>query len=210
MALGMFMFVNGMSSWWVWWSSFLVCVPVYAYGGVVGYLFLCFSFLVSFVSCIVMMSGCVLCTRFLVFVLSVCISDEPIVCYVCSDIWLSFVFVYWFVTKVTIPNDCSVFVCVCGRARIWVDVCCFGEEQGQPTGGLPEKGNRAQISRGRKWVDTVCAFFCSNPTSCRLCLFGLDLARLRLFQHTFITTACAIIQDTGPTRGPCGVEISQL
>ena len=64
MALGMFMFVKVMS------SLISVMIPpslfvlvVCAYGGVVGYL-RCFAFCASLVSCIVMMSGWVLCTRF--------------------------------------------------------------------------------------------------------------------------------------------------
>ena len=40
----------------------LFVLSVCAYGGVVGY-FMCLAFCVSFVSCIVMMSGWVLCTR---------------------------------------------------------------------------------------------------------------------------------------------------
>ena len=51
-------------------------------------------------------------------VLSVCISDEPSVCCVSGNISLRFVVVYLFVTEVTTPNDWSVFVCVCGPARI--------------------------------------------------------------------------------------------
>ena len=43
--------------------SSLFVLSVCAYGGVVGY-FWCFSFCVSFVYCIVMMSGWVLCTSF--------------------------------------------------------------------------------------------------------------------------------------------------
>ena len=43
----------------------LFVFPVCAYGGVVEY-FWCLAFCVCFVSCIVMMSGCVLCARFLV------------------------------------------------------------------------------------------------------------------------------------------------
>ena len=42
---------------------FLFVLYICAYGVVVGY-FLCLAFCVSFVSCIVMMSGCVLCTSF--------------------------------------------------------------------------------------------------------------------------------------------------
>ena len=46
-------------------SFSLFVLSVCAYGGVVGY-FWCLAFLVSFISCIVMMSGWVLCTIFLV------------------------------------------------------------------------------------------------------------------------------------------------
>ena len=65
MALGICMFVNVM------WSLISVTNPslfmlaVCAYGGILGY-FWCLAFCVSFVSCIVMMSGWVLCTMFLV------------------------------------------------------------------------------------------------------------------------------------------------
>ena len=61
MALGMFMFVKVMSSLISVMSPLLVLLSVCAYGGVVGVL--CFSFLCGFVSCIVLMSGWVLCTR---------------------------------------------------------------------------------------------------------------------------------------------------
>ena len=61
---GMFMFVKVMSSLISVMSPLLVRVlSVCAYGGVVGY-FWCLAFCVSFVSCIVMMSSWVLCTRF--------------------------------------------------------------------------------------------------------------------------------------------------
>ena len=40
------------------------------------------------------------------------------------------------------------------------------------TAGLPNKLNRAPISGGRDCVDTICAYICSIPTSCRLCLLG--------------------------------------
>ena len=64
MALGMFMFVEVMSSLISVMSPHsLFVLSVCAYGGVVGY-FWCLAFCVSFVSCIVMMSGLVLCTRF--------------------------------------------------------------------------------------------------------------------------------------------------
>ena len=43
----------------------LCVLSVCAYGGVVGY-FRCLAFCLSFVSCIVMMSGRVLCTRFFI------------------------------------------------------------------------------------------------------------------------------------------------
>ena len=80
-------------------------------------------------------------------------------------------------TEVTNPNDWSVFVCVCRRARIGLDVPRFCEEQSQPGGrerrpGCPKKRNPAPISGGRDCVDTICADFCSSPTSCRLCLLG--------------------------------------
>ena len=45
-------------------SPSLFVLSVCAYGGVVGY-FGCLAFCVSYVSCIMMMSGWVLCTRFL-------------------------------------------------------------------------------------------------------------------------------------------------
>ena len=60
MTLGMFMFVKVMSSLISVKSPLLVC----AYGGVVGYLRFLLDFCVSFVSCIVKMSGWVLGTRF--------------------------------------------------------------------------------------------------------------------------------------------------
>ena len=62
MALGMFVFVKVMSSLIsVMSSAPCLCCSVCAYGGVfLVFLDLC----VSFVSCIMMMAGCVLCTRF--------------------------------------------------------------------------------------------------------------------------------------------------
>ena len=66
MALGMCMFVKVMSSLISVMSPPPHCLcSVCAYGGVVGYLGV-LAFCVSFVSCIMMMSGWVLCTRFLV------------------------------------------------------------------------------------------------------------------------------------------------
>ena len=46
--------------------KYLCVYSVCAYSGVVGYLW-CLTFCVNFVSCIVMMSGWVLCTRFFSF-----------------------------------------------------------------------------------------------------------------------------------------------
>ena len=66
MTLGMFMFVKVMSSLIsVMSPPSLFVLSVCAYGGVVGY-FRCLSFLCQFVCCIVIMSGWVLCIRFLV------------------------------------------------------------------------------------------------------------------------------------------------
>ena len=66
MALGMFMFVKVMVSLIsVMSPPPCIVLSVCAYGGVVGY-FRCLALCVSFVSCIVMMSGWVLSTRFLV------------------------------------------------------------------------------------------------------------------------------------------------
>ena len=63
MALGMFMFVKVVVLDQCDEHHSLFVLSVCAYGGVMGYL-RCLDFGVSFVSCIVMMSGCVLCTRF--------------------------------------------------------------------------------------------------------------------------------------------------
>ena len=63
MALGMFMFTKGMSSLIRVMSPPPCLCSVCAHGGVVGY-FRCLAFSVSFVYCIVMMFGWVLCTNF--------------------------------------------------------------------------------------------------------------------------------------------------
>ena len=74
-------------------------------------------------------------------------------------------------TDGTNPNDWSMFVYVCGWARISLNVHRFCEERSQPVG--MERRTESGPHFGEVGiVYTICADLCSIPTSCRMCLLG--------------------------------------
>ena len=119
MTLGMFMFVEVMSSLISVMSPLLVCALCLCVWWCSGVFFCVLAFCVSFVSCIVMMSGWVLCTKFLDFV-----SDTVYV-----DLKYDDVFVLWLIVVCEwLGGDLSAMDCcvVCAWCCYDLWVCVYG------------------------------------------------------------------------------------
>ena len=121
LSFGWLLFVSGWVGWWVvvwlWWGVVLSVLGVVVTFRVVVWM----GHLQSDLYC-----------RCCIIMCALQMNPMCVVCVVTFD-WGLFL-VYLFVTEVTNPNYWSVFVCVCRRARIWLDVPRFCEEQGQPGG----------------------------------------------------------------------------
>ena len=116
--------------------------------------------------------------------------------YVCGYIRWSFCLfiVLWQRSQVQVTGVCMFMWVLSSRARTWLDVPCFGEEQSQSGGGdqlpaLPKMESGLHIW-GQGVFDVIWAFIYSSPTTRKLCHLDHPQSIFTIIVCTFSDIHC--------------------